>query len=131
MARELIPNDVAIRAVKPGDPRNRLSDGAGLYLLLFVKGGAHGWRLDYTFAGRRKTLSLGTYPDTSLALARRKAEQARQLVSAGVDPSVARREAKAEAAELRQATKTHAPNGGPLRAAVSLSGAPVAGVRPD
>lgn len=105
MARELIPNDVAIRSVKLGDPRKRLTDGAGLYLLLFVKGGAHGWRLDYTFAGRRKTLSLGTYPDTTLALARRKADQARQLVSAGIDPSAARREAKVDAAEQRQAER--------------------------
>jgi hypothetical protein len=44
MARDLITSDTAIRGIKPGDPRRRLSDGAGLYLLLFVKGGAHGWR---------------------------------------------------------------------------------------
>ena len=53
-------SDTAIRAVKAGDPRKRLTDGKGLYLLLFVKGGAHGWRLDYSIHGRRKTLSLGT-----------------------------------------------------------------------
>jgi hypothetical protein len=29
---------------------------------------------DYTFEGRRKTISLGTYPATTLALARKKAE---------------------------------------------------------
>jgi len=46
MARELISGDAAIKAVKPGDPRKRLNDGRGLYLLLFVKGGSHGWRLD-------------------------------------------------------------------------------------
>ncbi|MBL8301617.1 MAG: DUF4102 domain-containing protein, partial [Ideonella sp.] len=49
MARERITGDLAIRAVKPGDPRSRLTDGGGLYLRLFVKGGSHGWRLDYTF----------------------------------------------------------------------------------
>ena len=63
-------SDTTIRNVKPGDARKRLTDGKGLYLLLFVKGGAHGWRLDYTINGRRKTLSLGTYPDTGLKLAR-------------------------------------------------------------
>lgn len=48
MARNLISSDTTIRNIKPGDPRRRVSDGDGLYLLLFVKGGAHGWRLDYT-----------------------------------------------------------------------------------
>ncbi len=64
MAQHLIPSNATIRAIKPGDPRRRLSDGAGLYLLLFVNGGSHGWRLDYSLDGRRKTLSLGTYPVT-------------------------------------------------------------------
>ena len=61
MARYIIPSDATIKAVRSGDPRKRLTDGDGLYLLLFVKGGAHGWRLDYSFQGRRKTLSLGSY----------------------------------------------------------------------
>ena len=102
MARDLIPGDVTIRSIKAGDSRARLSDGDGLYLRLFVKGGSHGWRLDYTIAGVRKTLSLGTYPDTGLALARRKAEDARKLVSAGTDPSDVRKAAKAEAVRLRE-----------------------------
>ena len=46
-----------------------------------MKGGAHGWRLDYSFQGRRKTLSLGTYPSTTLAIARRKADAAREKVA--------------------------------------------------
>ena len=87
MARHLIPSDATLKAVRPGDPRKRLNDGDGLYLLLFVKGGAHAWRFDYSYHGRRKTISLGTYPDTSLALARRKADQARQLVAQDTDPS--------------------------------------------
>lgn len=105
MARQLIPGDVTIKAVKPGDPRTRLTDGGGLYLLLAVKGGSHGWRLDFTFDGRRKTLSLGTYPDTGLALARRKADEARKLVREGVDPSGVRKAAKVEAERKRQVEK--------------------------
>ena len=42
MARNLIPGDATLRAIKPGDSRRRLSDGDNLYLLLFVGGGAHG-----------------------------------------------------------------------------------------
>lgn len=104
MARDLIPGDITIRSIKPGDPRKRLSDGSGLYLLLFVKGGAHGWRLDYTVDGRRKTLSLGTYPDTGLGLARRKAEAARELVQQGLDPSDARKADRARAERVREAS---------------------------
>lgn len=99
MARDLIPSDTTIRSIKPGDPRKRLSDGDGLYLLLFVKGGAHGWRFDYTVNAKRKTLSLGTYPATTLAIARRKASEARELVAQGVDPSEARQAARQRAAD--------------------------------
>jgi len=70
MAHHLIASNATIKAVKPGDARSRLTDGAGLYLRLFVKGGSHGWRFDYSLNGRRNTLSLGTYPSTGLSLAR-------------------------------------------------------------
>ncbi len=96
MPRNLISSDQTIKAVKPGDARKRLNDGDGLFLLLFVKGGAHGWRFAYSLHGRRNSLSLGTYPDVGLALARRKADEARALVAAGVDPSDARKTSKAE-----------------------------------
>ena len=109
MAKHLIPVDTTIRAVKPGDPRKRLNDGDGLYLLLYVKGGAHGWRLDYAHGGRRKTLSLGTYPDTGLALARRKADDARKLLAEGTDPSEKRKAAKAEQAAERMAAERTEP----------------------
>lgn len=105
MARHLISGDTALKAIKPGDPRKRISDGDGLYLLLFVKGGSHGWRLSYTVHGRRKLLSLGTYPSTGLALARKKAEEARRLVSEGIDPSDAR---KADKQAQRQALELEA-----------------------
>jgi len=91
MARDLIPSDATIKAIRPGDTRRRLSDGDGLFLLLFADGGSHGWRFDYTHQGRRKLISLGTYPDTSLALARRKAEAARAVVAEGRDPSAERK----------------------------------------
>lgn len=102
MAQHLIPSAATVRAIKPGDSRRRLSDGAGLYLLLFVKGGSHGWRLDYSFRGTRKTLSLGTYPAISLSAARQEAERARQLIAAGTDPSDLRQQAKHSAAKQRQ-----------------------------
>ena len=103
MALHLIPSDATIKAIRPGDARSRLTDGAGLYLRLFVKGGSHGWRFDYTFDGRRNTLSLGTYPKTGLAQVRRKADDVRKSLSDGVDPSAVRHAAKAASAHKRAA----------------------------
>jgi len=94
MARNLIPGDITIRSIKPGDARKRLNDGDGLYLRLFVKGGSHGWRFDYTHEGKRLTISLGTYPDTGLGLARDKANDARKLLASGADPSAERKATK-------------------------------------
>lgn len=94
MPQHLIPSAATLRAIKPGHPQRRLSDGAGLYLLLFVNGGSHGWRLDYSIHGRRKTLSLGTYPEVSLSEARHKAAAARALVRQGIDPSEVRKQGR-------------------------------------
>ena len=96
MARHLIRSDQTLKAIRPGDPRKRISDGEGLYLLLFVGGGSHGWRFSYSYHGRRKLLSMGTYPKTGLALARKMAEEARQTLAEGIDPSHKRKDAKAE-----------------------------------
>ena len=61
MAPNLIPSDATIKTIKQGDPRKRLSDGEGLLLLLFVKGGSHGGRFGYRLEGKRKMLSLGAF----------------------------------------------------------------------
>ena len=41
MPRHLILSNATIKAIKANDPRRRLSDGAGLYLRLFVNGRSH------------------------------------------------------------------------------------------
>ncbi|ACM34597.1 tyrosine-type recombinase/integrase [[Acidovorax] ebreus] len=98
-------SDTTIRSVKPGDPRRQLTDGNGLYLLLYVNGGKHGWRFDYKVQGKRKTISLGTYPATSLSLARAKANAARELVAAGIDPSADRKSKKAAEKKVHEDAK--------------------------
>jgi hypothetical protein len=94
MAKELL-NDVTIRNTKPTDKDQRLNDGSGLYLLI-KSNGAKWWRFDYTINRTRKTLSVGVYPKITLADARRKAEQARNQVSNGINPSDTRKLSKAE-----------------------------------
>jgi len=101
VARDLISSDKTIRALQPG--AGRLSDGAGLYLKPFVNGNAHGWRFDYSFAGLRKTLSLGTYPEIGLSKAREVAARYRTLVAEGTNPSDLRKENRAETVERNEA----------------------------
>ena len=110
MARNMIGGDKTIRALRPGD--KRLSDGEGLYLLPFVNGGAHGWRFDYTFEARRKTLSLGTYPAIGLKAAREKAFEFRALVAGGTDPSEQRKTAR-RAVLQKQEVRRRVLNGEP------------------
>lgn len=49
-----------------------------MYLILNPTG-SRWWRLDYRFAGKRKTLSMGAYPDTGLKDARERRDAARKL----------------------------------------------------
>lgn len=51
--------------------------------------------MDYSINGKRKTLSLGTYPTVTLSDVRNKAIEARQQVAKGINPSDTRKEAKA------------------------------------
>jgi hypothetical protein len=93
MAKELL-QDVTIRNAKPKNNDYRLNDGGGLYVLI-KPNGAKWWRFDYTFTGKRKTLSVGVYPASGLADARRKAVEARSNVANNKDPSDTRKETKA------------------------------------
>lgn len=90
--------DTAIRKAKTADKPLRLTDSAGLYLLVNPNG-SRWWRLDYRHNGKRKTLSMGTYPDTGLADAREARDKARKLVAAGIDPSELRRAERVAGAE--------------------------------
>ncbi len=85
--------DTTIRKTKPTDKAQCLPDGGGLYLEIAPAGGKW-WRLKYRFDGKEKRISLGTYPDTGLASARAKRDEARKLLAAGVDPGEQRKAAK-------------------------------------
>lgn len=59
--------------------------------------GGKWWRFKYNFAGKTKTISLGTYPDIGLKEARDRREEARKLVAHNIDPSEHRKEQKRSA----------------------------------
>jgi integrase len=83
--------DTFVRTIKhTGAPAgDKYADGGSMYLL--VKSGGKYWRMDYRFAGKRKTLALGTYPEVSLVKARKRRESARELLADGIDPSTAKK----------------------------------------
>lgn len=90
--------DMLIRKAKVPAKPTKLSDERGLYLLCAPSGGKW-WRLKYRFVGKEKLLSLGTYPEVSLAKAREARDAARRQLAAGVDPSAARQQGKRQKAE--------------------------------
>jgi len=91
--------DTAVKNAKPRpDKAYKLPDEKGLYLLVTVNGGKW-WRFDYRFDGKRKTLSMGTYPDTTLKQARDKRDNARSKLSDGIDPGENRKAVKSSRAE--------------------------------
>src|SRR6185295_11144187 len=81
------------RNAKPRAMAYKVSDGGGMYLLV-KPDGARYWRLDYRFAGKRRTLALGVYPIVTLSAARESREQARRLLVLNIDPSVEKKAKK-------------------------------------
>jgi len=90
--------DSAIRATKPADKPIKLFDERGLLLLVDPSGGKW-WRFRYRFDGKHKSLSMGVYPDVSLAKARERRDEARKLLADGIDPSKNRKAQKAARAD--------------------------------
>ena len=67
-----------------GEKEKLLADGSGLFLYLRPSGKS--WLFVFTFAGKRRKMTLGAFPAVTLADAREKAGAARALVAAGTDP---------------------------------------------
>jgi len=84
---------IQVKQAKPEDEPYKLSDGKGMYLRV-MPGGAKYWRYKYRFAGKEKLLSLGVYPEVTLAEARTRLEQARRLKAEGKDPSAEKKTEK-------------------------------------
>ena len=80
----------------PDGTGNRLSDGGRMYLQLAASGGKL-WRMNYRFNGKDKTLALGVYDDVSLAAARKKRDEAREKLAAGIDPGESKKAEKRSA----------------------------------
>lgn len=74
----------------------KLSDSSGMYLEVMPNGSKY-WRLKYRWSNKEKRLALGVFPLVGLAEAREKRDAARKLLASGVDPSLAKKQAREEA----------------------------------
>ena len=99
MAKRL--TDIAIQNLKPGAARREIPDGNGLYVVV-QPSGKKGYAVRYRYFGAPRKLTLPG--GLSLAAARRMAADATYQVAQGIDPAVAKKAAKIEAAVARENT---------------------------
>lgn len=91
------PTDLQIRAwIKSGEHFAGRSDGVGC-ICASQKITQYPWRLRYRFAGKQRSLVIGTYTELSLAKARAKAKEQSARVALGYDVAGEKQERKAEA----------------------------------
>ena len=90
--------DTKVRSAKPQEKEYTLVDGDGMFLLIHPNGSKY-WRFRFRFGGKQHLMAFGVYPETSLAGARQKREEARKLVAAGIDPREHKRAVKEEQAK--------------------------------
>ncbi len=89
--------EMKIRNAKPAAKTVKLSDGGGLQLWI-SPAGSKAWRLAFRFDGRQKNVVLGTYPVLSLGDARSKRDEAKRLLSEGIDPAQKKQDDKTQRA---------------------------------
>ena len=92
----MVLTDTAIRNAKPADKPYKVTDSQGLYLLVNPRGSKL-WRIKYRIDGVERKLSIGAYPEITLAEARAARDAARRQLAHAIDPNVAKRQARIEA----------------------------------
>lgn len=86
--------DIKIKSAKPKDKPYKYAAGRGLHLLIKTDGSKH-WQFRFRFDGKENTISIGRYPEVSLANAEKKATDALELLANGINPSENKKAVKA------------------------------------
>lgn len=81
------------RTAKPHNTRFKLLDSKGLFLEVLPSGCKY-WRLRFRIHGKEKLMTLGEYPETTLAFAREERSRISRLVKSGIDPIIQRKDEK-------------------------------------
>jgi len=99
MARITTPlTATQIKQAKSKSKEYKLSDGAGLYLLVTKAGGKH-WKLKYKIDGKESKVSLGPYPSINLSKARELREKYKIDIANGINPNEVKKDKKAKIKE--------------------------------
>ncbi|PZT91005.1 MAG: integrase [Citromicrobium sp.] len=77
--------DKAVRAAAAQEKAYKLTDSRGLHLHISASG-HKSWRYKYRFEKKERLLTLGAYPEVSLADAREKRDDAKRILREGRDP---------------------------------------------
>ena len=98
-------NPTQVEKAKPKDKEYSLADGRGL-LLRIKPNGVKKWVFNYPkpFTKKRSNLTVGTYPDISLARARELREEYRALLAKDIDPHEHREETHQKKSEAINTT---------------------------
>ncbi|WDF97540.1 tyrosine-type recombinase/integrase [Pectobacterium carotovorum subsp. carotovorum] len=83
-------SDMAVRQARATGKAYTLGDIDGLSLAVTDMGG-RSWHFRYSWAGKQKRMSLGTYPEVGLREARTLRDQARALLAKGINPKLDRK----------------------------------------
>lgn len=95
MPKRIAPlSDIKVRTAKPKGNDYKIFDGGGLFLLVTPSGGKL-WHFKYRFDKKEKKLTLGAYPEISLADAREQRDKARRQLANSIDPGEARKAQRA------------------------------------
>lgn len=94
-------SDTKIRNAAPADKEFAMADGQGLSVVVRPNG-TKLWLYRYRFGGKRKNMSLGTFPGIGLKTAREKRHDAEKLLDQRQDPVVVREAQRKEEEERRR-----------------------------
>ena len=98
-------SDKEIKSAKPKEKEYNLFDGDGLRLRI-KPNGSKNWIFNYyrPTSRKRANLSLGRYPELSLANARKATLEANELLAQGIDPQEERKRQQQEYKSVHQHT---------------------------
>lgn len=96
-------NDLKIKRLKPTDKMYRVADHSGLCLEIRTTGSKI-WRYRYRHLNTAKMVTIGKYPEISLAYARAKTLEYREQLEKGIDPSEYKKNEKILAIQTKQET---------------------------
>jgi hypothetical protein len=120
--------DATIRVLKPKVKPYKVSDFEGLFMTVKPTG-SRLWHFKYRIDGKEKLLSIGVYPEITLAQARGKKDEARALLASGKDPGDAkkdqqRQDAPVGAIPLKSWRRSLAPRQSPKAGRLQLRSRP-------